>query len=340
MPKGLKKETTVFQLTEEVKSYVPMSVYAENKEAVDKDFIHRETKDGKVVMHASELLAVLPPASDLDLTTIPLCDTAGDDKETPDHSVAETEAAQYSPADYVPIDDVAVTVHARWLPPDDKYASSAANANVFGRYGTYEVVDSTPALVLPTIDVDKLSDEDLESWGAKKIMPASPPYKNFNTFNEDLFVIVYDYSPDYVEKYTLDKDLGDGWFLETHDFPHFFKPMRPDCGGSCILGKLISEDSETHIGTYKLISVSVKFPESLAIKSEVIHGNAGFTGPYAIPSNPHGKASIVLIHDKEDHIQTIDQPIYSNPHTFFRSALAATATPDPVPCTDRVASVS
>ena len=308
-------ELKSYPLTEAIESYVPLAVYAENKEAIDRDFICRKTRDNEIVMHATELLGILPPASDLDLKDIPLCDTSSEPSS--DTSSQPGKEDDHVDSEMVSIDDVAITVRAKWLQPDVKSAKSATNANVFGAYGSFELVDYSPNLVLPTVELDSLSDEDLKTFGAKRLTPERSKCPSFNTFKESLFVIVYDYSKEYVEKYVLDKELGGGWFIETHNFPHFFKPMCPDCEGSAIIGKLISEDSETKIGTYKLVSVHIKFPDAIAIESGVIHGNSGFIGPYAIPSNPHGTASIVLIHDKNDQIQMISQPTYKNPHTFF-----------------------
>lgn len=318
----MREKFSSHKLTTEVTSYIPDEVYLQYKESIDRDFIHREGDTGEVLMHASDLLAVIPPGGDLDLNEIPLCDSPVDPTdvvEKIDSDVSQT----------IPIDEVAITVRARWLPPDESEASSASNANVFGRYGTYQVVDYTPNLVLPTVDVDFLSESDLASYGAKKLTPKDHVFHGFNTFDQNLFLIVYNYSPEYVEKYVLNKELGGGWFIETHNFPHIFKPMSPDCGGSCIIGKLISSDAETGIGTYKLVSVKVQFPNTLAIESEVIHGNSGFTGPYAIPSNPNGTASIVLIHDKHGEIQSIDQPDYQvrNPNRLFQEKPSTSFTP-------------
>lgn len=310
---------TPIQLNSDVKSYVPLSVYQENKEAIDRDFILRKTKEGEVMMHATDLLGLIPPAADLDLDELPLChheelcDTASSASTMSDVSMGDVVAGST-----VSMDDVAITVRAKWLPPDMAAAQSASNANVFGAYGTFELLDHTSNLVLPTVELDDLSDADLEEFGATRLTPSKHTVPHFNTFQESLFVIVYDYSQEYVDKYVLKPELGGGWFIETHNFPHFFMPMRPDCAGSVILGKQISEDSETHIGTYKLISICIKFPQAVAIKSGVIHGNSGFTGPYAIPSNPHGTASIVLIHDDKDQIQTISQPMYKDCSRFFK----------------------
>lgn len=315
------------QLTPDVKSYVPLCVYQQNKEAIDRDFILRTTKEGEVMMHATDLLGLIPPAADLDLDELPLChhealcDTASSASTMSDVSMDDVASVSA-----VSIDDVAITVRAKWLPPDMAAAQSASNANVFGAYGTFELMDHTPNLVLPTVELDELSDADLEQFGATRLTPFKHTVPHFNTFQESLFVIVYDYSQEYVEKYVLKPELGGGWFIETHDFPHFFMPMRPDCAGSVILGKQISEDSETHIGTYKLISICIKFPQAVAIKSGVIHGNSGFTGPYAIPSNPHGTASIVLIHDDKDQIQTISQPMHKACSRFFKPSSTDTAS--------------
>ena len=278
-------ELKSYPLTEAIESYVPLAVYAENKEAIDRDFICRKTRDNEIVMHATELLGILPPASDLDLKDIPLCDTSSEPSS--DTSSQPGKEDDHVDSEMVSIDDVAITVRAKWLQPDVKSAKSATNANVFGAYGSFELVDYSPNLVLPTVELDSLSDEDLKTFGAKRLTPERSKCPSFNTFKESLFVIVYDYSKEYVEKYVLDKELGGGWFIETHNFP------------------------------YKLVSVHIKFPDALAIESGVIHGNSGFIGPYAIPSNPHGTASIVLIHDKNDQIQMISQPTYKNPHTFF-----------------------
>lgn len=304
-----KTEIIPFKLNAEVTSYIPYSAYLQHKEAMDIDFIHRETLDGKVMMHASAILGIIPAGGDLNIQDLPLC------RMPKDFGAKET-----APKDpmLVPLDDVVITVRAKWMSAEEKPAKSSSSANFFGRYGTFELLDDIKNLVFKTVDIDTLTEESLAFFGARKLTPKNPSFTGFNTFNESLFAIVYDYDKDYLEKYAHVEALGGGEFLEAHNFPHFFKPLGPECAGSTIIGKLVSFDQENKIGTYKLISVSIKFPSAIAIESGVIHGNAGFIGPYVISSNPHGQASLALMHNKDNEMQAVTQIPYESTQRFFK----------------------
>jgi hypothetical protein len=304
LPYQLKNDATT------VTSYVSKETYANNKKNLDKDLIVRKTKEQRIVMQATHLLDVLPPGSDLHLSRIPLCN--------------ETESANQKMNDshstLIPISEVEVTVQAKWIDPMEKAIKNELNANVFGSYGCFELVNRFDPLDLPVVDLNCLSDHDLQSYRATRLTPNNASHYKFNTFNDSLFVVIFDYSKDYLRDYALQADLGSGWFIETHNFPHFFKPMHPDCDGAAILGKLVSKDEEANIGTYKLVSIKINYPDTLVIESDVIHGNASFVGPYAIPSNPSGKASIVVMRDNQGGMQTVTQPHYQRSSLFCQQA--------------------
>lgn len=304
-----KAEIIPFKLNAEVMSYIPFSAYLLHKEAMDIDFIHRETFDGEVMMHASAILGIIPAGGDLDIQDLPLCSMHED------FGVKEKK-----PSDPIPVslDDVVITVRAKWMSAEEKPAKSSSSANFFGRYGTFELLDDIKNLVFKTVDIDALTEESLAFFGAKKLTPTNASLAGFNTFDEPLFAIVYDYDKDYLEKYAHVEALGGGEFLEAYNFPHFFKPLGPECAGSTIIGKLVSFDQENKIGTYKLISVSIKFPSAITIESGVIHGNAGFIGPYVISSNPHGQASLAIMHNKDNEMQVVTQIPYESTQRFFK----------------------
>ena len=299
-----------YKLNSRVTSYVPEAIYSENKEGIDDDLILRKAKNGESAMQATELLDVIPPGIDVDLKEIPHCNVVID-------------AENVKPT-CIPIEEVVVEAKAKWFSSNVKMVKSHIetnlnlSANIFGEFGCFELVDYTTNLELPVVELECLSDADLATFGAKRLTPSNSIYKHFNTFNENLFVVVYDFNEHYMQKYVLEEELGGGWSIETHNFPHIFKPMRADCGGAVILGKKITEDTETKVGLYQLVSIKINFPDALAIESEVIHGNSSFTGPYAITSNPHGKASPVLMRTNKDEMQMVSQPNYKNPHAFFQ----------------------
>lgn len=296
------KKDVPYELDNGVISYVDPANYAKDKFEIDPDLVVRKTKEGEVVMEATHLLSVMVPGEDLHLNEMPLCNSTEDSP---------------APNEPVSLHDAEVDVDARWYSPEVKPVITDNNANIFGRYGSFEIVNSPSNLELPAVSLENLSDEDLQTYHAQRLSPTHDTYKNFNTFDKDLFGIVYMYK-DYLNKYALKEDLGGGWFIEHHNFPQFFKPMNKQCGGAVILGRLISEDDKTHIGHYKFVSIKMKYPDGIAIESDVIHGNSSFEGPWAISSTTIGKASIALMRTPENKIQQVSQPDYEICR-FFKS---------------------
>ncbi|KTD75298.1 hypothetical protein [Legionella waltersii] len=303
-----------------VASYVDPNVYAKDKSDIDPDLVVRKTKEGEVVMEATHLLSVMTPGQDLNLDEVPLC---GSKEKSP------------APGEPVSIEDAEVEVTARWYPPEVKPVKTDSKANIFGTYGTFELVNTPPTLELPAVWLENISDTDLQKYHAKRLTPDCPKYKHFNTFGKDLFSIVYNYK-DYLQKYALKEDLGGGWFIEHHDFPQFFKPMSTECSGAVILGRLVSVDKDTNIGHYKFVSIKMKYPDALAIESDVIHGNSSFEGPWAISSTTAGKASIALMRTTDSAIQQVSQADYQT-QRFFKTHPKGLVSPgDPQKSMDAV----
>lgn len=291
-------------------SYVHPKAYAEDKKWIDPDLIDRRTITGEIGMRTSHLLSIMAPGEDLHVDQLPL-----DDFKQHDESAKKVRQSYGK----ISIRSAEVDVFARWFTPDVKPANTDNNANIFGQYGCFELVDYCSNLELPAVDLECLSDTDLQLYRATRLTPEYSFYPKFNTFDKNLYILVDDYSENYLVDYALQEKLGGGWFIETHNFPHLFQPLSPECGGAAILGRLISRDEKTGISHYKLISIKINYPEAIVIESEVIHGNASFIGPYAISSTSAGNASIVVMRTPDGKMQSVTQPAaYQNPHRLFK----------------------
>lgn len=283
-----------------IKCVLPPEDLEKNKEEIQKSLQLRKSKEGEVVMQSTEILAVLPPLGDLDIRKIP-------GFELPQEIAAEKH-------DFVPLSEIEVTIKAHWFSAAEKQADGTKEANIFlTQNGTFELVTPMDVLTFPTVDVTSISPADLESYGVTLLDQKNPTIEKYNTLKDkNLYFITYDYSADHLSKFTLQPELGGGWFVEYHDHPHVFKPMSTQCHGATVIGKLVSEDKETKIGTYKFISIRIGFPNTVALKGGVIHGNAAFVGPYAISTNPNTHASVAIVRKPNGEQQPIAQPEYTS----------------------------
>jgi hypothetical protein len=215
-------------------------------------------------------------------------------------------------------------VEATWFEAHQKPAVSGRDASVFGTAGSLELKHETEALSIPTIDAHHAPTEFLASYGAQLV--SADATINFTGAFDDLYPVQYEFAKSYIEDYAMRADGGGGIFVEKHDFPHFFMPMSPECGGGLILGKQEETTSSNSCASYRFTAFKIPYGTALLLNANCIHGDSFFTGPYTISLTEKTKASTVLFRTPSGKIQQIKQvdvhpPIPNAKHTQNKHTL-------------------
>lgn len=198
-----------------------------------------------------------------------------------------------------------VTIRATWKNKYEERAISGRDASVFGGLGVLLIPTDIETVTIPKMNARFVPREFLDKYGAELI----PLEQSFildavsEPSLEALYLIKYQWDSTYIEDYVMKKKGGGGLFVETHPFPHVFTPLSPVCSGALILGVKRSE------GLYDFAAFEIPFGFTMKIKSNVIHGDSFFVGPYAIALTETELADSVIIKksNSERDIETVIQ---------------------------------
>lgn len=113
---------------------------------------------------------------------------------------------------------------------------------------------------------------DLSAFGAK-LVKNDEPFTLVAEKEDIMDVVIYRFGEGYANHVV---EEGCGLFLETHNFTQIMTPVTPSAGGFITLGK------KSEAGELELIGVKVPYGYSIIINKGAIHGDATFTGDYAM----------------------------------------------------------
>ncbi|QRN04009.1 hypothetical protein GH742_09080 [Legionella sp. MW5194] len=199
-----------------------------------------------------------------------------------------------------------LTLSAQWHHRDKEHGTSGRDASVFGSLGVFAVGDNHPSIDFPLVNALSVSPLFLQAYGAA-IVPVEETFRLPKSKEKSLTTLhVTEYtwknnSRQYINNYVLQQHGGGGLFIETHPFPHIFTPLSPECGGGVILGRKVEDQ-------YRFVAFQITYGYSLVIKSNVIHGDSFFHGPYAIALSETAFADSVLIKSGKPGARSI-QPV-------------------------------
>lgn len=80
---------------------------------------------------------------------------------------------------------------------------------------------------------------------------------------------------DYVSEYLLKENYGDGFYIETHDTPHYHQPSDENAKGYLILGKF--EDGYLYLSKF-----NIPYSKAIFTPSHILHNDAYLIGNYNV----------------------------------------------------------
>ncbi|QMT59110.1 hypothetical protein [Legionella sp. PC997] len=205
-----------------------------------------------------------------------------------------------------------LSIKATWKNKSQERAVSGTDANVFGSLGVLTIPSDVQVVNIPKMNARSVPREFLAKYGAELI----PLDQSFilDSVNEpsleNLYLVEYQWDPDYIQDYVMKRKGGGGLFVETHPFPHVFTPLSPKCSGALILG------IEQTGGTFTFAAFEIPFGYTIKIGSNVIHGDSFFVGPYAIALTETELADSVIL--KQDTPQRDPQQVVQIPTPRFK----------------------
>lgn len=200
-----------------------------------------------------------------------------------------------------------LTVEAKWLDKDKEQANCGRDASVFGDLGILAISKEVSALNIPKMNALAVPETFLRKYGAELISLNQSftlddvEYEELKT----LFLVEYIWDPTYIEEYVMNQFCGGGVFIETHPFPHVFTPLSPKCSGALTLG------FDRADGYFDFASFEIPFGYTMKVRSNVIHSDAFFVGPYAIALTQTDRANSVLL--KRDTIEREIERVFLTP---------------------------
>lgn len=266
-----------------IKSSISPAELTTHAESINQAIVNRSAESGEVLMTTTAVHAIVKPGESLAITT--RLNLQVDAVPNPLTNFDST---------------CVVSIGASWLDASIKAATVADDANIFGQSGLFLLAGSCDQLTIPMQNAAAVSADALAYFGAT-LVPINQPISNFNTSPYPLCFVSYRFMPNYIEQYVLQPKKGGGVFVETHDFPHVFVPMSPDCRGGLILGREVGQQQ------FEFSAFSIPYGYAMHIKSNVIHGDSFFVGEYAITLTERSKASTVLMRKSDESILPVEQ---------------------------------
>ncbi len=282
-----------------MKSKIPDNIAQEHTKGLKATMVDRRDPDvegSKPLMKATQAHAILKAG-----TTINMLEATGIPEELlPDRSGSIHITAPQE-----------LTIKASWKNKSEETAKSGRNASVFGNLGVLLIPPSVKIVDIPKMNALAVPAKFLEKYGAE-LIPLSESFTLDAVDDEELenlYLVQYDWDPDYIQNYVMKLQGGGGLFVETHPFPHVFTPLSPDCKGALILGV------DRHDGSFDFAAFEIPFGYTMKIGSNVIHGDSFFVGPYAIALTETELADSVIL-KQETPERNVQQVIQSSVPTF------------------------
>lgn len=280
-----------------MKSKIPLESTRKHLHGLQSTMVDRRNPDvhgSKALMKSIEALAILKAGTEINMSL-----AAGIKGDIP------------TPAGIKIVAPHEITIRATWKNKYEERAISGRDASVFGGLGVLLIPTDIETVTIPKMNARFVPREFLNKYGAELI----PLEQSFildavsEPSLENLYLIEYQWDSTYIEDYVMKKKGGGGLFVETHPFPHVFTPLSPICSGALILGVKRSE------GLYDFAAFEIPFGFTMKIKSNVIHGDSFFVGPYAIALTETELADSVIIKksNSERDIEIVIQtsvPVY------------------------------
>ncbi len=183
----------------------------------------------------------------------------------------------------------------------DKITARSTAASLTAHLGV--LILPSNHLEMPKLDATAVN---LSEYGAK-LVRNDQPFTISQSKEDAMDVVTYHFGKQYAQ-YQIEH--GNGLFLETHDFTQIMTPLSPSCGGFITLGKKVQSESEGK--KLQLIGVRVPYGYSIIVEKGAVHGDATFTGSYAMAMTvlhtTMGTADVVFLRDSEGKNVTLSCP--------------------------------
>ncbi len=123
-----------------------------------------------------------------------------------------------------------------------------------------------------TIPETVITEETLAIFGCKLIKPG-----DVFSFESTKVLPLFEVSvgKEYVQEYLLKENFGNGFYIETHDTPHYHQPLDLNSGGFLILG--LKDDDELILTKFK-----IPFGYGVYMEPETLHSDAFLVGNYNV----------------------------------------------------------
>jgi hypothetical protein len=174
-----------------------------------------------------------------------------------------------------------IDIQCYWEHAINKYEKH--EGNILGSFGTLYVNDD---FNIPICDTKYLN-----YYNCKLINNNDTFY--FETFN-DKSVELFEMSigVNYVNNYLYIDGLGNGFYLEYHNTPHYHQPLNIKSSGYLIIGKQINEDQ------IRLSAFQIPYNKAIYMSPYVIHSDAFLVGDYNVAYTITDDFSTVILKNK------------------------------------------
>ncbi|WP_133405596.1 hypothetical protein [Parashewanella tropica] len=174
----------------------------------------------------------------------------------------------------------------------DKILDRQSAASLTADLGVLTLPNSV--IEIPHVDATQV---DISAFGAILVIN-NTPFTIAREREDTMDAVSYCFGEGYAD-YQIKH--GNGLFLETHDFTQIMTPLTPSSSGFITLGRRVGIASNQ---TLQLIGVSVPFGYSIIVKRGAMHGDATFTGHYAmamtVQHTTMGTADVVFLRTPDD----------------------------------------
>jgi len=143
-----------------------------------------------------------------------------------------------------------------------------------------------------TIPETVVTEETLNIFGCKLIKPGDM-FSLESTKELPLFEVSV--GKEYVQEYLLKENFGNGFYIETHDTPHYHQPLDTDAGGFLILG--LKEDDGLILTKFK-----IPFGYGVYMEPETLHSDAFLVGNYNVVYTKTSNYSTYLFVNQDNSI--------------------------------------
>jgi hypothetical protein len=161
------------------------------------------------------------------------------------------------------------------------------NNNILG-YNDY-FISKMEHIVIPESPIEQ---KYLNFYGATLIKP-NMLFQMEN--NQAMPIFKMTIGQDYVENYLLKEEFGNGFYIETHDTPHFHQPLNIHSSGYIILGKKEN-------GGFHLTKFNIPYDYALYTHPNTYHCDAFLIGEYNVMYTKTNNYSTYLFRTENNKI--------------------------------------